>query len=47
MGRNPITYAEIKAFCELYAIRMTPNDVDILMQLDAVSLQPMSEKETK
>jgi hypothetical protein len=45
MARNPITYTEIKSFCELYGIRMSGRDVDVIMQLDEISIQQPSEKE--
>lgn len=43
MAVNPISHAEILAFCTLRNIRMSPSEVDILLEIDAVSIQQSSE----
>lgn len=33
-GSNPITYLDIKAWCELYQVRLSLSDIDLINRLD-------------
>lgn len=50
-GLNPITYTEIKSWCELYGVSLCPYEVGVIKRLDNIFLEHIAEdskeKETK
>jgi len=42
-GPRPISYTELKAFCELTDTPLTPNEVDAVMAMDDTFLKEVSE----
>lgn len=41
-GPNPITYQEIKAWCELTGVVLSPWEVNAIKRLDAVYMKVVS-----
>lgn len=40
VGLLPLTFTEIKSWSELYDYTISPNDVNILKQLDMIAIKP-------
>ena len=44
MAANPISFTEIDAYCRLTSTVMTPWDIGLIRQLDAIALAPAAGK---
>lgn len=44
MAANPISFSEIDAYCRLNQVVMTPWELGLIRQLDAIALMPAAER---
>lgn len=43
-GANPISHLEIRAWCENYGTRLSPWEIDVLLDMDGITLHTVSKK---
>jgi hypothetical protein len=47
MSLHPLTFTDIEAWCRLYGVRLTPWELDTLLELDAATLRIAAENQRR